>query len=226
MKVIKSQPKASTVTGSSTPPSGFYRSAIPPVILNYSYRAYVRARQKWLAGLPQWHEKKIADIGCGNGDALRFLAKNNSMHGFDLDAPALEEAKEHGFVTHLVDLNMLELQPESYDVVCALNVASMAESPIPFFASLKDAAKPEGTVLVTLATFGGIRCITRTIINILRVRHSAVYLPTPWTFVGDVRSSGLKIKKVTYGFSPLNGWTSTSRFAAPFASFVYIEASA
>jgi SAM-dependent methyltransferase len=36
----------------------------------------------------------VVDIGCGTGDALRYLQRFRAYHGFDVDAAAIERARE------------------------------------------------------------------------------------------------------------------------------------
>lgn len=207
-----------------SPPPGFYRSAVPGFILSHSYRSYVSARDRWVETLPQWSGQTIIDIGCGNGETLASYAKANRMMGYDLSPETLAEAAEIGFETFEADINALELPVGQADVVAALNVASMASDVEAFYRQLTEAVKPGGHVLITLATRGGLRRVTRAIITMLKVKHPAVYLPSPQQFIDDVQASGLEVEDVTFGFSPLNGWLSKAALARPFASFVYIKA--
>ena len=78
---------------------------------------------------------QVADLGCGAGNLVRALAvayPQSTFHGFEVSAPALEQATEHtmdlpNVIIH--DANQDPLGDHSFDIVTTLDVLHDAPNP-------------------------------------------------------------------------------------------------
>lgn len=86
---------------------------VRPLVVGIDYRPQYEA-------LDARADARILDIGCGGGDALRYLARFASYHGFDTDEVAISFARQRPesaqpnvhFVTALVNsTNFEEIRP-------------------------------------------------------------------------------------------------------------------
>jgi SAM-dependent methyltransferase len=125
--------------------------------------------QQWIPALPTVDAAlraggSVADIGCGNGQALLFLAHGYpqaQLIGFDSYAPAIEAANANARAAGLAERVRYEVCdvtqgiPGSYDLLTTFDVVHAMPHPRPALRSIKRALKPGGTYFVLEFNFFG-----------------------------------------------------------------------
>ena len=118
--------------------------------------------QDWLPAMPQADAAlraggTVADVGCGNGQALIFLAQafpEASLTGFDCYAPSVETANANAAAAGLADRLRYEVYdaaegiPGSYDLITTFDVVHDMPRPRPALKQIRSALKPGGTYFV------------------------------------------------------------------------------
>ena len=147
----------------SGPSSGAASSASPgPAFRN-------NLVQDWIPAMPEVDAKlraggSVADIGCGNGQALLFLAKgypNAQLVGLDNYAPAIEAANANAREAGLADrvryevCDVTEGIPGTYDLITSFDVVHDMPHPRPAMREIRKALKPGGTYFVLEFNFSG-----------------------------------------------------------------------
>jgi methyltransferase family protein/winged helix-turn-helix protein len=125
--------------------------------------------QDWLPTMPQVDAAlraggSVADVGCGNGQALIILAQaypEASFVGYDNYAPAIAAANENAKAAGLADRLRYEVCdvtqgiPGTYDLITTFDVVHDMPKPRPALAEIKRALNPEGTYFVLEFNFYG-----------------------------------------------------------------------
>ena len=125
--------------------------------------------QDWVPAMPQVDAAlraggSVADIGCGNGQALLFLAQgypNATLVGYDSYAPAIEAANANARAAGLADRVRYEVRdvtqgiPGSFDLITVFDVVHDMPKPRPAMQTIKRALKPDGTFFVLEFNFSG-----------------------------------------------------------------------
>ncbi len=118
--------------------------------------------QDWLPALPHADAAlraggSVADIGCGNGQALLFLARGYpaaTMVGYDNYAPAIAAANANARAAGLADRVRYELCdmtrgiPGQFDLITTFDVVHDMPKPRPAMRAIKQALTPDGTYFV------------------------------------------------------------------------------
>ncbi|MBA2754882.1 MAG: methyltransferase domain-containing protein [Chloroflexia bacterium] len=118
--------------------------------------------QDWIPAMPEVDATlraggSVADVGCGNGQALLFLAQGYpaaTLVGFDNYAPAIEAANENARAAGLADRVRYEVRdvtqgiPGSYDLITTFDVVHDMPRPRPAMQEIHKALKPDGTYFV------------------------------------------------------------------------------
>jgi 2-polyprenyl-3-methyl-5-hydroxy-6-metoxy-1,4-benzoquinol methylase len=93
---------------------------------------------------------RLLEVGCSTGHFLHEVAPLvGEVTGIDYDAGAAAYAAERvGCKTYSGDLADTDLEPGSFDVVCAYQVMEHVADPVAFAAELRRYVKPGGIVLV------------------------------------------------------------------------------
>jgi 2-polyprenyl-3-methyl-5-hydroxy-6-metoxy-1,4-benzoquinol methylase len=114
--------------------------------------------QQWMPLLPDVAAKltmgaRVADVGCGAGQALVVLAQRypaSSFVGYDVHAPAIERAQvaaAHAGVDDRVGFEVLDASkglPERFDVIATFDVVHDAVNPLGLLRAIRDALEPGG----------------------------------------------------------------------------------
>ena len=125
--------------------------------------------QDWLPAMPQADAAlraggSVADVGCGNGQALLFLAQGYpeaTLVGYDNYAPAIEAANANARAAGLADRVRYEVCdvtqgiPGTYDLITTFDVVHDMPQPRPAMKEIKQALKPDGTYFVLEFNFSG-----------------------------------------------------------------------
>ena len=119
--------------------------------------------QDWLPALPEVHARlqaggRVADVGCGNGQALIYLAQaypNAVCVGFDNYEPAIAAANAHARAAGLppgrlrFEVGDVERGlPEQYDLITCFDVVHDMPRPRPALKSIRESLQPGGTYFV------------------------------------------------------------------------------
>lgn len=96
-------------------------------------------------------EKKILDIGCGNGD---FLQRSKEMglqaYGLETDPVAVKNLEKIGIHTHLGDLSSANFTNKTFDYITLNHVIEHVENPEQLLTSIKHILKEDGTIWLAL----------------------------------------------------------------------------
>ena len=125
--------------------------------------------QDWVPALPQADAAlraggSVADIGCGNGQALLFLAQGYpqaTLVGYDAYPPAIAAANANARAAGLADRVRYEVCdatngiPGRFDLITTFDVVHDMSRPRPALASICKALKPDGTYFMQEFNFSG-----------------------------------------------------------------------
>ena len=125
--------------------------------------------QDWVPAMPHADAAlraggSVADIGCGNGQALLFLAKgypDATLVGYDNYAPAIAAANANAKTAGLADRVRYEVCdvttgiPGQYDLITTFDVVHDMPHPRPAMKEIRKALKPDGTFFVLEFNFSG-----------------------------------------------------------------------
>ncbi len=125
--------------------------------------------QDWIPAMPQVDARlraggSVADVGCGNGQALIFLARgypNATLVGYDNYPPAIEaanaNAREAGLANRLryEVCDVTQGIPGSFDLITTFDVVHDMPRPRPALREIHRALKPDGTYFVLEFNFFG-----------------------------------------------------------------------
>ncbi|HXS95872.1 MAG TPA: class I SAM-dependent methyltransferase [Candidatus Limnocylindrales bacterium] len=114
--------------------------------------------QQWIPAMPDVEVKlrrgaTVADIGCGRGRALIKLAQAfpaSTYVGFDVFAPAIEQARERAAEAGVADrvqfrqMDAAKGLPERYDVISTFDVVHDAVDPLGLLRAIHAALQPDG----------------------------------------------------------------------------------
>ncbi|MBO8187704.1 bifunctional 2-polyprenyl-6-hydroxyphenol methylase/3-demethylubiquinol 3-O-methyltransferase UbiG [Streptomyces spirodelae] len=93
---------------------------------------------------------RLLDVACGGGlFGPQLTGKGYRVHGVDLSATALAEARQHGFDAVVrADIGRLPFADESFDVVTAGQCLEHVPDPYAVVAELCRVLRPSGTLIV------------------------------------------------------------------------------
>ncbi|MFN8514125.1 MAG: class I SAM-dependent methyltransferase [Chloroflexia bacterium] len=125
--------------------------------------------QDWIPAMPQVDAAlraggSVADVGCGNGQALLFLAQGYpaaTYVGYDNYPPAIAAANANAKAAGLADRVRYEVCdvtqgiPGQYDLITTFDVVHDMPHPRPSLAEIRKALKPDGTYFVLEFNFFG-----------------------------------------------------------------------
>ena len=125
--------------------------------------------QDWVPAMPQADAAlraggSVADVGCGNGQALLFLAQGYpqaTLVGYDAYAPAIAAANANARAAGLdgrVRYEVCDVTkgiPGQYDLITTFDVVHDMPHPRPAMAEIRNALKPDGTFFVLEFNFSG-----------------------------------------------------------------------
>jgi SAM-dependent methyltransferase len=123
--------------------------------------------QQWLPAMPRADAAlrsggAVADVGCGNGQALLFLARgypDATLVGYDSYAPAIAAAianAEAAGLAHRVHYEICDAArglPGTYDLITTFDVIHDMPRPGPALRAIRRALKPGGTYFVQEPNF-------------------------------------------------------------------------
>ena len=103
---------------------------------------------------------RLLDIGCGFGGLTRLVSDHleiGDAHGVDVDAAALEEARDKGVVARQVDIRegRLSFPDTSFDLVMSFGVLDYLPDFDPMLREIYRVLRPGGYVLISLPNLAG-----------------------------------------------------------------------
>ena len=118
--------------------------------------------QDWIPAMPEVDARlraggSAADVGCGNGQALLFLAQGYpeaTLVGFDNYAPAIEAANANAAAAGVADrvryevVDVTKSIPGTYDLITTFDVVHDMPFPRPALTEIRKALNPDGTYFV------------------------------------------------------------------------------
>ena len=125
--------------------------------------------QDWIPAMPAADAAlraggSAADVGCGNGQALLFLAQgypDATLVGYDNYAPAIDAANANARAAGVADRVRFEVHdvttgiPGTYDLITTFDVVHDMPRPRPALQEIRQALKPDGTYFVLEFNFSG-----------------------------------------------------------------------
>jgi SAM-dependent methyltransferase len=125
--------------------------------------------QDWVPALPQADAAlraggSVADIGCGNGQALLFLAQGYpaaTLVGYDAYPPAIAAANANAAAAGLADrvryavCDATQGIPGQFDLITTFDVVHDMARPRPALKEIRQALKPDGTYFMQEFNFSG-----------------------------------------------------------------------
>ena len=121
--------------------------------------------KRWFPAVPELHARlrsdppaQVADIGCGTGwssIAIALAYPKVTVHGFDLDAASIKEAKRNGGARGVADRVKFEIRDAadprlggSFDVVTAFETIHDMSNPVGALRAMRGLVREGGFVLI------------------------------------------------------------------------------
>jgi 2-polyprenyl-6-hydroxyphenyl methylase / 3-demethylubiquinone-9 3-methyltransferase len=179
--------------------------AINPLRLGHIERMVQQQSGSGLQG------KRVVDVGCGGGILTESLAaKGASVIGLDMAQAPLSVAKLHALETgksidyrHTRAEDLAAAEPESFDVVCCMEMLEHVPDPAATVAACTKLAKPGGTVVFStinrnpksfLFAIVGAEYVLR---MLPKGTHEYRKFITPAELAGFARQAGLDVTDIT-----------------------------
>ncbi|UPU35082.1 methyltransferase domain-containing protein [Geomonas paludis] len=102
---------------------------------------------------------RILDAGCGTGRLCQLLAPLGHVQGVDASPEAVRYSSRRGVAAQRGDLNALELEPASYDVITCIDVLYHAgvRSDVEVMKAFCTALRPGGMLVLNLVALEWLR---------------------------------------------------------------------
>lgn len=160
----------------------------------------------WCKGLPD--DAEILDVGCGDGFHLELLKKYGSenwrLEGIDLDARAVEMAKNRGLNVRLGTVQDIK-ETDLYDFAFTVQTIEHVEQPDDFLRSIKRVLKPGGKLVIVTDNTDSYD------FRLFKKSHWGGYhFPRHWNLFNRKNLAklgenvGFKTEKITTQVSPVN----------------------
>lgn len=117
-------------------------------------------RRRRLEAFVPVQQRKIFEIGCGDGNFLGYLQNNDwKVQGSEFGQKTLELIKaRHGIEVAVGDFTTLPIEPGSIEVIGAYHVFEHLYEPLEWIRAVRRALKPDGFLHLQLPNF---RCLER-----------------------------------------------------------------
>ena len=176
-------------------------------------------RAAYIAACADLREAKVADVGCGGGLLSEALTRIGAkVTGIDLGEKVIEIAKLHLHESNLsVDYRvqssaeLAAAAPESFDVVCCMELIEHVPDPAALVNDLAAILKPGGRLFMstlnrTPAAFGAAIVGAEYVMRLLpRGTHHYAQFLKPSELARLLRRAGLELEDVSgLGYNPLN----------------------
>jgi len=173
---------------------GLYASNLPSIVTSSAYKSYQNGLTTWLDQVINPSNKIIADIGCGTGNTIAKWAKENSVYGIDISLNMLQQSINFGLRPVAGSRDALPLKNNSFDIVCAFGIIVYSNDINKTLANLKQRLKPGGHIIIAAAVNGGVRSLTRPLLNAIRGKNIIKYIPSYSQLLTDIESADFLVK--------------------------------
>lgn len=191
-------------------------------------------RASYVADRLDLRNARVADVGCGGGLLSEALAKAGArVTGIDLGEKVIEIARLHMHETRLelpnLDIDyrvqssaeLADAEPESFDVVCCMELIEHVPDPAALVDDLARMVKPGGLLVMstlnrTPVAFGAAILGAEYVMRMLpRGTHHYAQFLKPSELGRLMRHAGLEVDDVSgLGYNPLNRKAWLSRLTA------------
>jgi len=126
-------------------------------VLESNFSSWLKEKTNLIASLI--HGKKVLEVGCGTGNLIQFLSRNNlDICGSDYSSIYLDKAKEKNpnvkfFKADLLDKPSWKEYHNSFDTVIASEVIEHIEYDLEALKTIHTLVKPNGVVILTVPAF-------------------------------------------------------------------------
>lgn len=119
-----------------------------------SHESFHMARYEWIKKryFTKVRNKKILEIGCGDGGVVQLLKGENKVFGIDISASGVQNARNLGINTKLVDISSekLPFRNQSFDYVLIFEVFEHLKCPQCALEEIQRVLKPKGVMLASI----------------------------------------------------------------------------
>lgn len=98
--------------------------------------------------LPLIKDKKVIDLGCGQGEHLRYFGPDSI--GFDISPKNIEAARKNGLKIKQANMNRPPVLSEKYDVVFSSHLIEHLENPVAFLRYARQLINNQGLFILSL----------------------------------------------------------------------------
>ncbi len=136
---------------------------------------------------------RILDAGCGTGRLCQLMSSYGDVDGVDASPEALECCRERGVPATRCDLNDLELEPGSYDIITSIDVLYHRgiRDDVAVLERLRSGLRPGGMLLINLVAHEFLRS-THDVAVHTRERYTIKLLTE------RLERAGFEIDRITY----------------------------
>jgi len=93
--------------------------------------------------------KKVLDVGCGHGELLELLQKNNDVVGIDFNKTMISSCLKKGLKVKFGEAESIPFEDASFDVVCALGLIEYLQTDDVFLKEIYRLLKPNGFTIIS-----------------------------------------------------------------------------
>lgn len=139
------------------PPPTFYEDEIVTIYkeLHKGREKLDKRFKKFFERHPSLYNKKILDLGCGDGVFIEALTPNNELYGVDIDKRSIEVARQRG-LKNLYNMDVEEFINYAkeiglrFDLITMFDLLEHLTDPKKVLEKLKSILKPSGLIVGTL----------------------------------------------------------------------------
>jgi len=124
-----------------------------PTATWHSLRSWVRRME------PFRRANRWLDVGCGAGALLRVAAEQGwRVQGTELSTLAADRLRAEGFTVHVGFLGLLNIPPETFDVVTMIELIEHLPDPMGDLRTVHRLLRPGGALFLTTPNAGSLHC--------------------------------------------------------------------
>ncbi len=102
---------------------------------------------------PPDRSRRVLDVGCGAGNMFHHLARYGSVVGVENNPKPLKVALERGYDVRLAAAESMPFEPESFDLIAALDVIEHCVDDVVVLQEIHRIAAPGALLVITTPAF-------------------------------------------------------------------------